>query len=146
MDEHVETLEKWLREPGSYGPQAGSPAEQAIRALLAERDATQKEMIREAMQAIEQRKPGRNKLVYDKTRRTIVAVSTMDVSRKFERALAAEKVERLTLMGEIGRLRTRIGAALALHKRVEDRLLPDGCAECSADWPCPTVKALRGEK
>ena len=39
---------------------------------------TQKEMIREAMQAIAQRKKGRSKLVYDKTRRTIVAVSTTD--------------------------------------------------------------------
>ena len=41
---------------------------------------TQKEMIREAMQAIAQRKTGRSKLVYDKTRRTIVAVSTTDSS------------------------------------------------------------------
>lgn len=40
--------------------------------------ATQKEMIREAMQAISQRKPGQSKLVYDKTLRTIVAVSTAD--------------------------------------------------------------------
>lgn len=40
--------------------------------------ATQKEMIREAMQAIAQRKAGRSKLVYDKTRRTIVAVSVSD--------------------------------------------------------------------
>ena len=39
---------------------------------------TQKEMIREAMQTIAQRKSGRSKLVYDKTRRTIVAVSTSD--------------------------------------------------------------------
>ena len=39
---------------------------------------TQKEMIREAMQAIAQRKPGRSKLVYDKSQRTIVAVSTSD--------------------------------------------------------------------
>ncbi len=36
---------------------------------------TQKEMIKEAMQAIAQRKPGRSKLVYDKTTKTIVAVS-----------------------------------------------------------------------
>ena len=36
---------------------------------------TQKEKIKEAMQAIAQRKPGRNRLVYDKTTRTIVAVS-----------------------------------------------------------------------
>ena len=35
----------------------------------------QKELIREAMQAIAERRPGRTKLVYDKTRRTIVAVS-----------------------------------------------------------------------
>ena len=35
-------------------------------------------MIHEAMQAIAQRKPGRSKLVYDKTQRTIVAVSTTD--------------------------------------------------------------------
>lgn len=35
----------------------------------------QKEMIKEAMQAIAARKPGRTKLIYDKTRRTIVAVS-----------------------------------------------------------------------
>jgi len=40
--------------------------------------ATQKEMIREAMQAIAQRKPGRSKLVYDKTQRTIVAISVAD--------------------------------------------------------------------
>lgn len=36
---------------------------------------TQKAMIREAMQAIAERRPGRTRLVYDKTRRTIVAVS-----------------------------------------------------------------------
>jgi molybdopterin/thiamine biosynthesis adenylyltransferase len=35
----------------------------------------QRSMIREAMQAIAQRKPGKSKLVYDKTKRTIVAVS-----------------------------------------------------------------------
>jgi hypothetical protein len=40
--------------------------------------ATQKEMIREAMEAIAKRRPGRSKLVYDKTQRTIVAVSTFD--------------------------------------------------------------------
>lgn len=38
--------------------------------------ATQKEMIKEAMQAIAQRKPGNSKLVYDKVRKTIVAVSS----------------------------------------------------------------------
>ena len=39
---------------------------------------TQKQMIKEAMQAIAQRRPGRTKLVYDKVRRTIVAVSSTD--------------------------------------------------------------------
>ena len=39
---------------------------------------SQKDMIREAMKAIAQRKPGRSKLVYDKTLRTIVAVSVTD--------------------------------------------------------------------
>ncbi len=39
---------------------------------------TQKEMIKEAMQAIAQRRPGKSKLVYDKVRKTIVAVSTAD--------------------------------------------------------------------
>lgn len=38
----------------------------------------QKAMIREAMQAIAERRPGRTKLVYDKSRRTIVAVSASD--------------------------------------------------------------------
>jgi len=38
----------------------------------------QKEKIQEAMQAIAARRSGRNKLVYDKTRKTIVAVSTTD--------------------------------------------------------------------
>lgn len=38
----------------------------------------QKEMIREAMQAIAARKPGRCKLVYDKSKKTIVAVSTFE--------------------------------------------------------------------
>src|ERR1700689_3938924 len=35
----------------------------------------QQQMIRDAMQAIAQRKPGKTKLVYDKTKRTIVAVA-----------------------------------------------------------------------
>lgn len=39
---------------------------------------TQKEMIREAMEAIASRKPGRTKLVYDKSLKTIVAVSVTD--------------------------------------------------------------------
>ena len=41
-------------------------------------DSRQQGMIREAMQAIAQRKPGRTRLVYDKTRRTIVAVSAAE--------------------------------------------------------------------
>jgi hypothetical protein len=40
--------------------------------------ATQKEMIKEAMEAIAQRRPGRTKLVYDKTSRTIIAVSATE--------------------------------------------------------------------
>jgi hypothetical protein len=39
---------------------------------------TQKDQIREAMQAIASRRPGRNKLVYDKAKKTIVAVSSSD--------------------------------------------------------------------
>lgn len=39
---------------------------------------TQKEMIKEAMQSIATRKPGKSKLVYDKAKRTIVAVSVVD--------------------------------------------------------------------
>src|ERR1051326_5499528 len=35
----------------------------------------QQQMIREAMKAIAERRPGRTKLVYDKTKRTIVAVT-----------------------------------------------------------------------
>jgi len=38
-------------------------------------DIVQQQMIQEAMKAIAERKPGRSKLVYDKTRRTIVAVA-----------------------------------------------------------------------
>jgi molybdopterin/thiamine biosynthesis adenylyltransferase len=41
-------------------------------------DSQQQQMIREAMKAIAERKPGRTKLVYDKTKRTIVAVSESD--------------------------------------------------------------------
>src|SRR5262245_18301124 len=39
------------------------------------RDPQQQQIIREAMKAIGERKPGRTKLVYDKTKRTIVAVA-----------------------------------------------------------------------
>jgi len=39
---------------------------------------SQKEKIREAMQAIASRRPGRNKLVYDKISKTIVAVSSTE--------------------------------------------------------------------
>jgi len=45
--------------------------------MTATRD-LQQQMIREAMEAIAQRRPGRTKLVYDKARRTIVAVATGD--------------------------------------------------------------------
>src|ERR1035437_7883830 len=38
-------------------------------------DPQQQQMIRDAMKAIAERRPGRSKLVYDKTKRTIVAVS-----------------------------------------------------------------------
>jgi molybdopterin/thiamine biosynthesis adenylyltransferase len=38
-------------------------------------DTQQQQMIRDAMKAIAERKPGRTKLVYDKTKRTIVAVA-----------------------------------------------------------------------
>lgn len=38
-------------------------------------DPVQRQMIREAMQAVAERKPGRSKLVYDKTKRTIIAVA-----------------------------------------------------------------------
>jgi len=38
-------------------------------------DSQQQQMIRDAMKAIAERKPGRTKLVYDKTQRTIVAVA-----------------------------------------------------------------------
>lgn len=43
-------------------------------------DLQQQQMIREAMEAIAQRRPGRTKLVYDRTRRTIVAVAASDQS------------------------------------------------------------------
>jgi len=39
---------------------------------------SQKEKIRAAMQAIASRRPGHNKLVYDKAKKTIVAVSSTD--------------------------------------------------------------------
>lgn len=42
---------------------------------MAPRDPAQQQLIRDAMQAIAERRPGRTKLVYDKTRRTIVAVA-----------------------------------------------------------------------
>src|SRR5580693_6301281 len=38
-------------------------------------DPQQQQMIQDAMKAIAERKPGRTKLVYDKTKRTIVAVA-----------------------------------------------------------------------
>src|SRR3954463_7926640 len=38
-------------------------------------DPQQQQMIREAMKSIAERRPGRTKLVYDKTKRTIVAVT-----------------------------------------------------------------------
>ncbi len=41
---------------------------------------SQKEKIREAMQAIALRRPGRNKLVYDKSKKTIVAISSSDTT------------------------------------------------------------------
>lgn len=44
----------------------------------------QRQMIKEAMQAIAERKPGRSKLVYDKTKRTIVAVRGSRRINKFK--------------------------------------------------------------
>jgi molybdopterin/thiamine biosynthesis adenylyltransferase len=42
---------------------------------MSTRDPQQQQMIREAMKSIAERRPGRTKLVYDKTKRTIVAVA-----------------------------------------------------------------------
>ena len=42
----------------------------------------QQAMIREAMESIAQRRPGRTRLVYDKTKRTIVAVAAADRSQR----------------------------------------------------------------
>jgi len=42
----------------------------------------QQAMIREAMESIAQRRPGTMRLVYDKTKRTIVAVSSSDRSQR----------------------------------------------------------------
>src|SRR5258708_35581194 len=43
--------------------------------MMSTNDPQQQSMIREAMKAIAERRPGRTKLVYDKTKRTIVAVA-----------------------------------------------------------------------
>lgn len=48
---------------------------------------TQKEMIKEAMEAIAGRKPGKNKLVYDKIKKTIVAVSITEQTEQKVTAL-----------------------------------------------------------
>ena len=45
----------------------------------------------------------------------------------------------------------RIEAALALHYEVHDEIglpptAPSRCMTCRVHWPCPTVKALKGEK
>jgi len=42
-------------------------------------DPQQQTMIRDAMKAIAERRPGRTKLVYDKTKRTIVAVADISL-------------------------------------------------------------------
>jgi len=42
--------------------------------MATSQSSAQQQMIREAMEAIAERRPGRTKLVYDKARRTIVAV------------------------------------------------------------------------
>jgi hypothetical protein len=54
----------------------------------------------------------------------------------------ALKIELIEAMG------ARIEEALALHTFIPDGL-PEAsgyCVECSAEYPCPTVKALRGEE
>ncbi len=53
------------------------------------KDPQQQQMIREAMKAIAERKPGRTKLVYDKTRRTIVAVASDTMTASPEERLEA---------------------------------------------------------
>ena len=45
---------------------------------------SQQQMISDAMQAIAQRKPGKTKLVYDKTKRTIVAVRVILAEQNLE--------------------------------------------------------------
>ena len=53
----------------------------------------QREMIKEAMQAVAARKPGRNKLVYDKVTRTIVAVSATSQTRLGGLNISAEDAD-----------------------------------------------------
>ena len=55
--------------------------------------ATQKEKIKEAMTAIAQRRPGKNKLVYDKIKKTIVAVSSDDSSVSYGLNISSEDAD-----------------------------------------------------
>src|SRR5580658_883752 len=81
-----------FRHPPIQSLSQGSPLDRGLRATRGDRPKSvgirwhyggdsmstndpQQQMIRDAMQAIAQRKPGKTKLVYDKTKRTIVAVA-----------------------------------------------------------------------
>ena len=46
----------------------------------------------------------------------------------------------------IDKLNDRIDAALTLHASTKNLGGQVFCRECERGWPCPTVKALRGEE
>lgn len=63
----------------------------------------------------------------------------------------SDAADALDAVAELQAEARRLRAAVALHQPVESPLDADGehcaerCAECDADWPCPTIRTASGE-
>ena len=87
----------------------------------------------------------------DNTRLRAIKRSDTEMIEECRKELAVLANNRDGLEHDWSERGARIDAALALHKHYEhgegySSQNSHECSECEVEWPCPTVKALNGEK
>jgi hypothetical protein len=136
-------LNEWLDNPDRKG--IPLPVADAIRAVLAENE--------RLGELAERRRQDRADALSVKSRDGLLSSEWLARTGKAERERDEARAENERLRAATRYRNThdvrasRIDAALALHHESQtDAVPPDTiCFECDCLWPCPTVKALRGE-
>jgi len=111
----------------------------ALRATLAERDALRAEVARERRERISA-ESGCETQAAARYAAEVALKATQDMLREEEEQ---RRLARIAAEAERDALRTHVEAVLALH---QPGALGNACRHCLCEWPCPTRRALEGEK